>query len=143
MQKYMFKFVDFKILNLSFAINSDFVAPKANESVELGSKLDIGYEKNGKDLKVYIKIGLNEKSVPFSLTIEGGGLFNFDTELSDDEINSIAKVNCAAIVFPYIRESVADITRRAGFPPLHLPPVNFVEIYKRMNEENKQTQNSE
>ena len=143
MQKYQFNFLDFKILNLSFAVNKDFVVPEPDESVELGSKLDIGFEKKGKELKVFIKIGINENKVPFSLTIEGGGLFIFETELSDEEIEPIAKVNCAAIIFPYIRENVADLTRRAGFPPLHLPPVNFVEIHKRMSAESKQVQKSE
>ena len=62
--------------------------------------------------------------------VEGAGLFEFEEELEEGDIARIAGINCAAILFPYIRETVADLTRRGGFPPLHLAPVNFVEVFK-------------
>ncbi|NSW86690.1 MAG: protein-export chaperone SecB [Syntrophobacteraceae bacterium] len=39
-----------------------------------------------------------------------------------------AAVNCPAIIFPYLRETLADLTRRAAFPPLHLPITNFTKF---------------
>ncbi|MBW1706391.1 MAG: protein-export chaperone SecB, partial [Deltaproteobacteria bacterium] len=47
------------------------------------------------------------------------------------DVEPIAKINCPAILFPFLRECVADITRRAGFNPLILPPINFVELAKQ------------
>jgi len=36
-----------------------------------------------------------------------------------------------------LRECVADITRRAGFSPLLLPAINFIELAKKQEAEKK------
>ena len=38
---------------------------------------------------------------------------------------------CPAVLFPYARESVADATMRAGFPPVQLAPINFEALYQQ------------
>lgn len=40
-------------------------------------------------------------------------------------------VNCPALLFPFLRRTVADITREGGFPPLLLDPVDFSALYMR------------
>ncbi len=40
-------------------------------------------------------------------------------------------VNCPALLFPFLRRTVADITREGGFPPLLLDPVDFGALYMR------------
>jgi len=49
----------------------------------------------------------------------------------------IVHINCASIIFPFIRESVADLTRRSGLTPLILDPVNFVALYESSKEKEK------
>ncbi|MDP3298216.1 MAG: protein-export chaperone SecB [Thermodesulfovibrionia bacterium] len=44
-------------------------------------------------------------------------------------------------MFPYVRETIADLTRRAGFPPLHLNPINFIQLAEK--QEAKQTQSTQ
>lgn len=132
MKKYSFHFVDFRIVNLNFGSNLKI---KPDKDISVSSRIDIGYNINGKELNVFLKLEIEEGGLPFNLNLEGDGLFKFDHEVDPDQIEEIANINCAAIIFPYLRETVADITRRAGFPPLHLPPVNFVEIYKRQKED--------
>jgi preprotein translocase subunit SecB len=134
MKKYQFSFADFKILQVNFTVNKEFTPPEDNEAVEIGSRINIGHEKEDNQLTVFLAVELDSAHVPFDLSIECAGLFSFKERLDEYEsefIEEITNVNCAAIIFPYLRETVADLTRRAGFPPLHLPPVNFVEIRKR------------
>ena len=33
--------------------------------------------------------------------------------------------------FPYVRETIADAITRAGFPPVHLAPINFEALYQQ------------
>jgi len=33
------------------------------------------------------------------------------------------------VLFPYVRETIADATLRAGYPPVHLQPINFEALY--------------
>ncbi|HUP91430.1 MAG TPA: protein-export chaperone SecB [Solimonas sp.] len=36
---------------------------------------------------------------------------------------------CPGLIFPFARESIADLVQRAGFPQLLLQPINFEALY--------------
>jgi len=46
-----------------------------------------------------------------------------------DQIQGVLAVHCPTVIFPYIRETLADAVTRAGFPPVHLAPINFEALY--------------
>jgi preprotein translocase subunit SecB len=46
-----------------------------------------------------------------------------------EQIQSVLAVHCPTVIFPYIRETLADAVTRAGFPPVHLAPINFESLY--------------
>jgi preprotein translocase subunit SecB len=46
-----------------------------------------------------------------------------------DQISGVLAVHCPTVIFPYIRETLADAVSRAGFPPVHLAPINFEALY--------------
>ena len=50
----------------------------------------------------------------YRIHVEVGGAFVFDADPSDADLESLAKVNCSAIVFPYLREVVSDLIKRGG-----------------------------
>jgi len=128
-KSFNFKFLDFRLLDAAFHVNREFEYSE-NKSIEIATGFTLGHEIEGKSLKVFLKVTSDGKKAPFSFTVEGAGLFEFESDIEEKEVSRIAGVNCAAIIFPYIRETVADLTRRAGFPPLHLAPVNFTEFFK-------------
>ena len=43
-------------------------------------------------------------------------------------------VNCPALLFPFLRRIVCDITREGGFPPLLLDPVDFGALLMKKRE---------
>jgi preprotein translocase subunit SecB len=47
------------------------------------------------------------------------------------EIQPIMGIHCPTVLFPYIRETIADAVSRAGFPPVHLDPINFEMLYQQ------------
>lgn len=123
-------FEHFGITSILFKINSDF--KKENEvtiNPEMAGRTN--YNKETRKLQAFIKVSLNSGNLPFYLTVEGLGTFTFDGEPNQNTLKNVSSINAPAIIFPYIRETIADITRRAGFPPLHLPPVNFVNLAKK------------
>ena len=124
-----FKFLDFRLHDAVFHVNREFKSAE-NENIEIATDFNLGHETTEKRVKVFLKVTSDGKKSPFSFVVEGAGLFEFEEEQEEEDIARIASINCAAILFPYIRETVADLTRRAGFPPLHLAPVNFVEAFK-------------
>ena len=47
------------------------------------------------------------------------------------EVQPVLGIHCPNILFPYIRETIADAVSRAGFPPVHLDPINFELLYQQ------------
>ena len=51
--------------------------------------------------------------------------------VAPDQLQPVLAVHCPAVLFPYARETIADATMRAGFPPVHLAPINFDALYQQ------------
>lgn len=48
-----------------------------------------------------------------------------------DQLQPVLAIHCPTVLFPYIRETLADAVGRAGFPPIHLTPINFEALYQQ------------
>jgi preprotein translocase subunit SecB len=84
--------------------------------------------------------GLFEVTVTVTVTAKAGertcflvegaqaGIFQI-RNIPEAELEPILGIACANILFPYARETIADLVARAGFPPIHLAPVNFEAMY--------------
>ncbi len=97
--------------------------------MEIATDVAVDYTCKDRELVVRVRVDMPDgDSSPFCFAVEGIGRFLLVENTPPDVQEVIAKVNGASMVFPYIREAIADLTRRAGVPPLHLQPVNFVEL---------------
>jgi preprotein translocase subunit SecB len=56
------------------------------------------------------------------------GIFRIEN-LPASDLDPVLGVACPNILFPYAREVVAELIGRAGFPAIHLQPVNFEAMY--------------
>ena len=70
----------------------------------------------------------NAEGVIYDLEIIYGGLFQAKN-MPQDALEPFLLVNCPAILFPFLRRIVADLTREGGFPPLFLDPIDFASLY--------------
>lgn len=124
-----FKIVAIKQLESHFALNPDF-KPEKEKPIEIGYGINVTFEKKDKMVNVIVSIVSDKKTQLFTFNIATAGVFNFNKLPQKQELEKVARINCASIIFPYIRESLADLTRRAGLPPFHIDPVNFINIYE-------------
>lgn len=76
-----------------------------------------------------------DKEDLYSVRAVIGGLFEIigDEEI---EIEECLNINCASILFPYLRQEVDNIIHFSGFPPFIIQPISFYDIY-----ENKKAKN--
>jgi len=58
------------------------------------------------------------------------GMFEIETDedVSDKLINDLYKKNALAIIFPYVRSLVVDLTSRGSEMPITLPPINIAAL---------------
>mgnify|MGYP001561571592 CR=1 FL=1 len=143
-----FNFRDFRITSVQYSINQS-VQLKEGQTVEISTNMAVQphYDQKTRVLSLVMGIQQTNQSSPFLFEVQGAASFQFESEPSQRFLDLLSNVNCPAIMFPYMREFIAELTRRGGFAPFHLPPVNFVKVAedrKRLQEEQqKQEQKQE
>jgi preprotein translocase subunit SecB len=70
----------------------------------------------------------NSGGVIYDLELAYGGLFQIEN-LPEQALEPFLLINCPALLFPFVRRLVADVTRDGGFPPLWIDPIDFAALY--------------
>jgi preprotein translocase subunit SecB len=124
-----FKFIDYRVTKLNYSQNQAFKKKSGSNGIEIAPDFTVTYKKNDSTVFVDLSIKFENVNTPFFLTVVLTGVFELEFEISDEEIDRLANINLAAILFPFLRQVVADTTVKAGFAPLLLPPTNFSKEY--------------
>lgn len=124
-----FSIAGIRLREAHFAINQLF-KNEESEPIEIFHTIEIKHRKNDTVLYVHVAVSSDSENQPFHFAVAWEGAFAFEKMPRKENLDRIAHINCAAIVYPFVRESVADLTRRSGMSPLNLAPVNFVAMYE-------------
>lgn len=65
----------------------------------------------------------------FLVEVLQGGTFELRGYTSPAEIKQVLRTRGPEALFPYVRELVASLVQRCGFPRLQLRPINFEDVY--------------
>lgn len=124
------KFVNFALLKVNFFLNQAYKEDSTDTMVAPDIAINHEFREKEKQLVVILGLRQTKGNIPYRFEVESGGIFQFENVPEEKILKQLATINCPAILFPYIRETIADLTRRAGFPPLHLNPINFIQLAK-------------
>jgi len=124
------KFLNISLMKVNFTLNREFKA--IGDEVTYSPDLAFNHEVKTEEKQLIVLLGVRQISgdLPYYFEIESAGLFQFDEFPEERMLTQFIAINCPAIMFPYVRETIADLTRRAGFSPLHLNPINFIQLAK-------------
>jgi len=65
----------------------------------------------------------------FILELSYGGIFGINA--AEEHHRPLLLIECPRLLFPFVRNIIADATRDGGFPPLMLSPLDFVDMYRK------------
>jgi preprotein translocase subunit SecB len=65
----------------------------------------------------------------FLVELQQAGLFR-TANIAESELRRVLATIAPATLFPYARETIDGLVVKAGFPPLHLAPINFDALLK-------------
>ncbi len=131
------KLHEIRLIKSIFLLNEEILEEGKEYSIQRELIISISADDDLKKIKVVLKVRNKNEDSPFFFDISYEGFFELvgTKQPTRDKIDKIGAINCAGIIFPYLREHLADLTRRAGLPPFHLPPVNFVKEYEAKRQE--------
>jgi preprotein translocase subunit SecB len=112
-------------------------APQSFQMTE-APQIEIGLRTRGEQiaadtyecvLTLTVTARAGEKTV-FLVEASQAGVFGI-RGVGADQLQPVLAIHCPTVLFPYARETVADATMRAGFPPVQLAPINFDVLYQQ------------
>ena len=81
-----------------------------------------------------------DNKMAFIIDLHYGALVGLQN-IPQENIPPFLAVEVPKLLFPFVREIVAGLTMKAGYPPLYLTPINFEALYmnevKRLQEASK------
>ncbi|WP_425410522.1 protein-export chaperone SecB [Hyphococcus sp.] len=112
-------------------------APAVYQSNE-APKIDVNVDVQGRtlnanqyeiELSVAGRANRGEQDEPmFVVETTYAGVFEIKN-VPQDQLEMVMMVECPRLLFPFMRQIVADATRNGNFPPLMLEPIDFMAIY--------------
>ncbi|MDG0820973.1 protein-export chaperone SecB [Staphylococcus equorum] len=122
-------FINYIVDTMYYKTNPNFDA-KNNEKIsineEIFADIDISKEENVAIITLQAKLE-EAKEVPFSFDASIVGYFEFNPEKSGGiEFKDFLKTNAIAILFPYLRSIVSELTGKSNrFPSYNMPVRNI------------------
>ncbi|MFT4045791.1 MAG: protein-export chaperone SecB [Solimonas sp.] len=86
----------------------------------------------GDALQVVLSVTVTAKlgeDIAFLVEAQQAGIFTVRGFTQPEEKAAVAAAYCPNLLFPFARETIADLVQRAGFPQLLLQPINFDALY--------------
>lgn len=124
------KLLDYRVVTLNFEATD---TGSSCESSHGGLDLRVGnfFPDDSENIfGVGFKVSLRQEG--YSVKTEMRFFFETDSPVDDDfKKSSFPSVNAPAIAFPYLRSFLSVVTMQAGYPPVMLPSINFVEFAKQ------------
>lgn len=130
------QFRDYHVIESHYKFNP---FPKENEDETISIKPRIFYklETNPNSIEeaiIYLGIELGDPSVNnpnFYVKVRIAGFFEIhrnSEEMTEEDTLGFYKVNAVAILFPYLRGIVSDISSKGSEGPIILPTMNIVSM---------------
>ena len=70
-----------------------------------------------------------DQDVAFLAEVQQAGIFLIKGVADETERKRVLGTDCLTILFPFARETVAELVQRGGFPQLLLQPIDFAALY--------------
>lgn len=135
------QFKKYAVDDITFTINHAFNSEeKIAPEIEMDNDIIVNFD--SKRAMITLDFSMFKNSIgenhPFELELSVIGFFDFDfnSERDKDDIKEFILKNGTAILFPYLRAAITNITAVANISPIILPTMNINKFIER-NKENE------
>ena len=100
---------------------------------------DLEDERSAVELQTFLKLIDKDDNTLFNLNFSYVAIFSVVEKYKNMEMDSFIKNNAPALIFPYIRQHIQEVTTNAGLVPLILPPMNLIALINSDKKEHNET----
>ena len=106
--------------------------PKTNLNLR-STHSDLGDNNHDVILTLTIETKHEDKTL-FLVELHQAGIFNI-TGYEGDELAAVLGSFCPSTLFPYARETIANMVAKGGFPEFVLQPINFDSLFAQTQQQ--------
>jgi len=140
------EFENYYIDKIKFENNDAFstIADESDHKMDVRFELEVGIDDSDQNARIMLTVVigavLNDKSILTVLEVRAVGFFKQDGSMDTNKFREMCERNGTAILFPFLRSAVADVTRITNMgTPLILPLVNTGKLFlHKTTPENKE-----
>ena len=134
------QFLDYKVEKLDYKMDKRFNFDSENK-VQMEQNLGLEIQIVSDDefiVKLEANIhGKDKMVVPFKMVISILGRFHLEKWQETTEKQNMVKYNAPAILFPYLRATITNVTAAANISPYVLPLLNLYEVFNFDSEQSE------
>jgi preprotein translocase subunit SecB len=134
------------VINAQYIKDLSFENPRAPQSLiqqnkqpEVSLNVDVKARNLGPDLfEVMLSVSANaqtDNEPVFIVELSYGAVVTAKAPQQPDILPLLVLVEAPRMMFPFVRNIIADATREGGFPPLLINPIDFVELLRRQQQQ--------
>lgn len=102
--------------------------PGMNVSVDTNART-LGQDQYEVELSVSAR-ALRGEDVAFVIETTYAGAFEIKN-VPQEQMEAVLMVECPRLLFPFIRQIIAETTTAGNFPPIMLDPIDFFAVYQQ------------
>lgn len=140
-------FKGYRVLTASYERNSEYDPQKQGHDFELQPELSAqSDQKDSQEFLVRLRIKVRKDSkkrvIPFKILVdvEGDFVYHEDEDSGNFGVETFLQQNAVAILYPYVRSLVSNLTNMSNeFPGYNMPTINVSEALKAQKPGEKQS----
>lgn len=132
-------FTDYYISSADIKIKKLDLNVKRSLGININHSIDIMKKEENAPFKGKVTLVCNiEDEGVLKLNVSITGIFTSNSDITEERFIDMCNVNGAAILFPFLRGAVADISRTCNIQPIIIPVINVVNMLKQRKEAKKE-----
>lgn len=128
-------FNGYVIMNIGFELNHNYSNNVTKFNMKSDFDLSFDIQCNNENMNGYVSLTAHiyknaaERNLPFELNVTIVGNFG-NKGIEPSEFSKYLELNGVTILFPFLRSTIADITRTANISALMIPAINVHTLIK-------------
>ena len=129
-------FENYIVDNLIFKNNPNFNQIDEEVQIEPNIEVEISKDKDSAIVNLEITLNKNQNNPIYIVEVSIIGIFKYNSNESEGfNFDDLLTTNAIAILFPYARSLVSDLTAKSNmYPNFNLPIINVVQMLKENNQ---------
>lgn len=125
--------IDFERIILekvNLELNPNYIQTNEDMVVDLYVNVARKLDKSQRLLKLNLEVSFfkETENPPLRASVLAAGYFSVKKDEDFEKLKEFSQIQAPAIVFPFVREALANLTMKTGYPPLLIPPMNLVSL---------------